>query len=110
MPRAAASRDDARHPRDHGDHSRRGAPRGERLRSRLQRLRDQTHSRTRAAVEGPQPDRRVGRVGDGMSAYTEEYVQGLRAENERLRLLVDGLKAESEAQVANLASLYVAVT
>jgi GAF domain-containing protein len=45
-----------------------------------------------------------------MSAYTEEYVQGLLAENERLRLLVDGLKAESEAQVANLASLYVAVT
>ena len=38
-----------------------------------------------------------------MSAYTEEYVQGLLAENERLRLLVDGLKAESEAQVANLA-------
>jgi len=45
-----------------------------------------------------------------MSAYTEEYVQGLLAENDRLRLLVDGLKAESEAQVANLASLYVAVT
>jgi hypothetical protein len=45
-----------------------------------------------------------------MAAYTEEYVQGLLAENERLRLLVDGLKAESEAQVANLASLYVAVT
>jgi GAF domain-containing protein len=45
-----------------------------------------------------------------MSAYTEEYVQGLLAENERLHLLVDGLKAESEAQVANLASLYVAVT
>lgn len=45
-----------------------------------------------------------------MSAYTEEYVQGLMAENERLRLLVEGLKAESEAQVANLASLYVAVT
>jgi len=45
-----------------------------------------------------------------MSTYTEEYVQGLLAENERLRLLVDGLKAESEAQVANLASLYVAVT
>jgi len=45
-----------------------------------------------------------------MPAYTEEYVQGLLAENERLRLLVDGLKAESEAQVANLASLYVAVT
>jgi len=45
-----------------------------------------------------------------MSAYTEEYVQRLLAENERLRLLVDGLKAESEAQVSNLASLYVAVT
>lgn len=45
-----------------------------------------------------------------MSAYTEEFVQGLLAENERLRTLVDGLKAESEAQVANLASLYVAVT
>ena len=45
-----------------------------------------------------------------MSAYTEEYVQGLLAENERLHMLVDGLKAESEAQVANLASLYVAVT
>jgi GAF domain-containing protein len=45
-----------------------------------------------------------------MSAYTEEYVQGLLDENERLRLLVDGLKADSEAQVANLASLYVAVT
>lgn len=45
-----------------------------------------------------------------MSAYTEEYVQGLLAENERLRLLVDGLKAESEAQIANRASLYVAVT
>src|SRR4026207_1012096 len=45
-----------------------------------------------------------------MSSYTEEYVQGLLAENERLRLLVDGLKAESEAQVSNLASLYVAVT
>jgi hypothetical protein len=43
-------------------------------------------------------------------SYTEEYVQGLVAENERLRLLMDGLKAESEAQVANLASLYVAVT
>jgi GAF domain-containing protein len=37
-------------------------------------------------------------------------VQGLLAENERLQLLVDSLKAESEAQVANLASLYVAVT
>ena len=37
-------------------------------------------------------------------------MQGLLAENQRLRLLVDGLKAESEAQVANLASLYVAVT
>jgi len=45
-----------------------------------------------------------------MLPYTEEYVQGLLAENDRLRLLVDGLKAESEAQVANLASLYVAVT
>jgi GAF domain-containing protein len=45
-----------------------------------------------------------------MSAYTEEYVQGLLAENERLHTLVDSLKAESEAQVANLASLYVAVT
>jgi hypothetical protein len=45
-----------------------------------------------------------------MSAYTEEYVQGLLAENERLRQLVDGLKAESEVQVGNLASLYVAVT
>jgi GAF domain-containing protein len=45
-----------------------------------------------------------------MSAYTEEFVQGVLAENERLRMLVDGLKAESEAQVANLASLYVAVT
>ena len=45
-----------------------------------------------------------------MSAHTEEYVQGLQAENERLRTLVDSLKAESEAQVSNLASLYVAVT
>src|SRR5262245_33213373 len=45
-----------------------------------------------------------------MSAYTEDYVQGLQAENERLRTLVDSLKAESEAQVSNLASLYVAVT
>ena len=45
-----------------------------------------------------------------MSAYTEEYVQGLQAENERLRTLVDSMKAESEAQVSNLASLYVAVT
>ena len=45
-----------------------------------------------------------------MPAYTEEYVQELQAENERLRTLVDSLKAESEAQVANLASLYVAVT
>jgi GAF domain-containing protein len=45
-----------------------------------------------------------------MPAYTEEYVQGLRAENERLRTLVERLKAESEAQVSNLASLYVAVT
>jgi hypothetical protein len=45
-----------------------------------------------------------------MSVYTEEYVQGLLAENERLRLLVDGLKVESEAQVGNLAALYVAVT
>jgi GAF domain-containing protein len=45
-----------------------------------------------------------------MSAYTEEYVQGLRAENERLRSLVESLTAESEAQVANLASLYAAVT
>lgn len=43
-------------------------------------------------------------------SYTDEYVQGLLAENERLRSLIDGLKAESEAQVANLASLYVAVT
>jgi GAF domain-containing protein len=45
-----------------------------------------------------------------MAAYTDEFVQGLLAENERLRLLVEGLTAESEAQVANLASLYVAVT
>ena len=45
-----------------------------------------------------------------MATYTDEYVEGLLAENERLRMLVDGLKAESEAQVANLASLYVAVT
>ncbi len=45
-----------------------------------------------------------------MAAYTEEFVQGLQAENERLHMLVDSLKAESEAQVANLASLYVAVT
>ena len=37
-------------------------------------------------------------------------MQGLLAENERLRTLVDSLKAESEAQVSNLASLYVAVT
>jgi GAF domain-containing protein len=42
--------------------------------------------------------------------YTEQYVQDLQAENERLRTLVDSLKAESEAQVSNLASLYVAVT
>ena len=56
--------------------------------------------------------------------YTDEYVQGLEAQNERLRslaeslmceserlrTLVEGLKAESEAQVTNLASLYVAVT
>jgi GAF domain-containing protein len=45
-----------------------------------------------------------------MPAYSEEYVQGLLAENERLRALVESLTAESEAQVANLASLYVAVT
>jgi GAF domain-containing protein len=45
-----------------------------------------------------------------MSEFTEEYVQELLAENERLRTLVDGLKAESEAQVASLAALYVAVT
>ena len=45
-----------------------------------------------------------------MAAYTDDYVQELVAENERLRTLVDGLKAESEAQVSNLASLYVAVT
>ena len=45
-----------------------------------------------------------------MPAYTEEFVQGLQAENERLHTLVESLKAESEAQVANLASLYVAVT
>jgi GAF domain-containing protein len=45
-----------------------------------------------------------------MTAYTDDYVQGLLAENERLHLLLEGLKAESEAQVANLASLYVAVT
>jgi GAF domain-containing protein len=45
-----------------------------------------------------------------MPAHTDEYVQDLLAENERLRTLVDSLKAESEAQVANLASLYVAVT
>jgi hypothetical protein len=45
-----------------------------------------------------------------MSADTEAYVQGLQAENERLRMLVESLKAESEAQVSNLASLYVAVT
>jgi len=45
-----------------------------------------------------------------MSAYTEDYVQDLQAENERLRTLVESLKAESEAQVSNLASLYVAVT
>ena len=37
-------------------------------------------------------------------------MQGLQAENERLRTLVDSLKAESEAQVSNLASLYVAVS
>jgi GAF domain-containing protein len=43
-------------------------------------------------------------------SYTEEYVQGLQAENARLRTLVESLTAESEAQVANLASLYVAVT
>ena len=45
-----------------------------------------------------------------MAAYTEEYVQSLLAENDRLRTLVESLKTESEAQVANLASLYVAVT
>ena len=45
-----------------------------------------------------------------MAVYTDEYVQDLQAENERLRTLVDSLKAESEAQVSNLASLYVAVT
>ena len=45
-----------------------------------------------------------------MSAYSEEFVQDLMAENERLRTLVDRLKTESEAQVSNLASLYVAVT
>jgi GAF domain-containing protein len=45
-----------------------------------------------------------------MAVYTDEFVHGLLAENERLRTLVDGLKAESEAQVANLASLFVAVT
>jgi GAF domain-containing protein len=45
-----------------------------------------------------------------MAAYTDDYVQGLLAENERLRTLVESLTAESEAQVANLASLYVAVT
>jgi GAF domain-containing protein len=45
-----------------------------------------------------------------MAAYTDEYVQGLLAENERLRTLVESLTAEGEAQVANLASLYVAVT
>jgi GAF domain-containing protein len=45
-----------------------------------------------------------------MPAYTDEYVHSLQAENERLRTLVEGLKAESEAQVSNLASLYVAVT
>jgi len=45
-----------------------------------------------------------------MSVYTDEYVRSLLTENERLRTLVEGLKAESEAQVANLASLYVAVT
>jgi len=45
-----------------------------------------------------------------MSAYSEEYVQGLLAENERLRSQVDGVKAEAEAKVTNLACLYVAVT
>lgn len=45
-----------------------------------------------------------------MSAYSEEFVQDLMAENERLRTLVDRLKTESEAQVSALASLYVAVT
>jgi GAF domain-containing protein len=45
-----------------------------------------------------------------MSSHTEDYVQDLQAENERLRTLVESLKAESEAQVSNLASLYVAVT
>ena len=45
-----------------------------------------------------------------MAAYSEEYVQSLLAENDRLRTLVESLKTESEAQVANLASLYVAVT
>jgi len=45
-----------------------------------------------------------------MAVHTDEYVQDLQAENERLRTLVDSLKAESEAQVSNLASLYVAVT
>ena len=45
-----------------------------------------------------------------MAAYTDDYVQDLHAENQRLRALVDSLKAESEAQVSNLASLYTAVT
>jgi GAF domain-containing protein len=45
-----------------------------------------------------------------MAEYTDEDVQGLQVENERLRTLVESLKAESEAQVSNLASLYVAVT
>ena len=45
-----------------------------------------------------------------MAAYSEEYVQSLLTENDRLRTLVESLKTESEAQVASLASLYVAVT
>jgi GAF domain-containing protein len=45
-----------------------------------------------------------------MPDYTDAYVDDLQAENERLRTLVDSLKAESEAHVAHLASLYVAVT
>jgi nitrogen-specific signal transduction histidine kinase len=42
-----------------------------------------------------------------MAAYTEEYVQSLLAENDRLRTLVESLKTESEAQVANLASRWI---
>jgi CheY-like chemotaxis protein len=52
-------------------------------------------------VESPQPDRRVGVV---MTTNEE-----LAAENEALRARIESMKAAAEEQMANMASLYIAV-